>query len=88
MHLPKRFWLFCGFAVSVVSVVVNTFIISGINDESNETKLSRDRAQERLVELSTELSTAELKFDIYKVLHYVALGTPDKHRQDAKNDAK
>jgi hypothetical protein len=88
MKLPKRIWLFLGFAVSVISIVVNTFIISGINDESTDTKQKHAAAQARLVELSTELSTAELKFDIYKVMHYVALNTVPAHKQDAKDDAK
>jgi hypothetical protein len=88
MKFPKRIWLFLGFAVSVISVVVNTFIISGINDESSDTKQKHAAAQARLVELSTELSTAELKFDIYKVMHYVALNTAAPHKQDARDDAK
>jgi hypothetical protein len=35
MHLPKRYWSIAGFAVSVVSVVVNTLIIANFNEAND-----------------------------------------------------
>lgn len=88
MHLPKRFWLVAGFAVSVISVVVNTLIIANFNDDKVELQRQHSYAKDRLFEVSASLYQAEAKFDTYKVLHHLAyVNMPKERASDARDDA-
>lgn len=88
MHLPKRFWLIAGFAVSVVSVVVNTLIIANFNDDKVDLQSKLNEAKDRQLETSASLVQAEAKFDTYKVLHHLAyVNMPAERASDARDDA-
>lgn len=87
MHLPKRFWLFSGFSISVISIVVNAVVISNISSESSDLKREYSYAKDRLTELSSSLFQAESKFDTYKVLHHLAYSLPKDRQSDARDDA-
>ncbi len=88
VHLPHRFWLVSGFAVSVISVVVNTLIIANFNDDKIELQRKHTYAKDRLLEVSAMLYQAEAKFDTYKVLHHLAyVNMPAERASDARDDA-
>lgn len=88
MHLPNRFWLISGFAVSAVSVVVNTLIIANFNDDKIELQQKHSAAKDRMLEVSASLYQAEAKFDTYKVLHHLAyVNMPEDRASDARDDA-
>jgi len=85
--MPKRFWLISGFAISVISVVVNAVVISNIGSETDDLKREYSFAKDRLVELSSSLVQAEAKFDTYKVLHHLAYLLPGERKDAARDDA-
>lgn len=88
MHLPNRFLLIAGFAVSVVSVLVNTLVIENYNNKKAELQNAQLEAEDRLTEVSASLYQAEAKFDTYKVLHHLAyVQMPKERAADARDDA-
>lgn len=88
MALPKRFFLYLGFGISVLSVALNTFVISAISDETADTRRNLTRAQERAVEMTNELAYADHKYDSYQILHHVARLATGQASDNAKSDAE
>ena len=83
----KTFMLF-GFAISLVSMVLNTIVLANIDTRLKAAETEYFTLVESLGKQATELNATDARFDLYKILHYVAFSVPIAKAQDARKDAE
>jgi chromosome segregation ATPase len=76
-----------GFSISLISVVINTFIISYINNRVKEIDSESSTLSESLIKQALELNSADIKHDLARMMRYFAAATPDAQKADAKNES-
>ena len=81
-----RTWVLGGFAISFSSVVINTFILSNLNSRLAVVSSEQANVKDSLGRMATEIQRAESKYELVRVFHWVALNTPEKSRQVARNE--
>lgn len=89
MKIPSaKTFLLVGFAISIASMVVNTFVLSAIGSRLKGVNSEYYKLEEDLRRQVNELTQADLKFDVYRVMHYLAYSSPNAVATDAREDAK
>jgi hypothetical protein len=84
----SKTFLFAGFAISLASVVINTFVLSSVNSRLKAADSEYFKVEQALGGQLSLLNEADIKFDVYRVMHHVALGSPMATAQEARQDAK
>lgn len=80
-NLSGRAWVLIGFTLSLFSVVVNIFILSGINEKIKEADGEIVKLQESLRVQASDVHRAELKFDLFMILNNLSkLSTGDARK--------
>lgn len=85
--LSARTWVLMGFGISLLAVVINVFILSGINDRIKEADGEISKLNASLVNQATELTRADMKGDFFTILHHLSKLSPDKEEQKAAGDS-
>lgn len=89
MKIPSsKTFVLVGFAISLASVVLNTFVLSSINSRLKAVDSEYFELKEALSKQVSHLNEADLKFDLYRVMHNLAFSSPSARAQDARDDAK
>jgi hypothetical protein len=89
MRIPSaRTFLIVGFAISAASVAVNTFVLSAIGSRLKAANSEYYGLQDALHKQITQLTQADLKFDVYRVMHNLADTAPAANAGDERKDAK
>lgn len=89
MKIPSsKTFVLTGFAISLASVVLNTFVLSGINSRLRMVESEYFGLEEALGKQVSQLNEADLKFDLYRVMHNMAFSSSDARAQDARDDAR
>jgi hypothetical protein len=89
MKIPSsKAFVLIGFAISLASVVLNTFVLSSINSRLRAVESEYFELEEALSKQVSQLNEADLKFDLYRVMHNLAFSSPDARAQDARDDAR
>ena len=89
MRLPSaKTFMLVGFAISLVSMVLNTLVLSNIDTRLKAADSEYFKVVESLSKQAAELNATDVKFDLYKILHYVAFSVPTVNAQDARKDAE
>jgi hypothetical protein len=76
-----------GFAISLASVVLNTLVLSSINSRLRAAESEYFDLAESLGKQAAQLNEADLKFDLYLIMHNVAFTSPASKAKDAREDA-
>lgn len=85
--ISPRNWVLMGFGISIISVVINTFIISYINNRVKEIDSEHSRLSDSLSKQALELNRADIKHDLARMMRYFATGVPDAQKADARNES-
>lgn len=85
--VTQRSWVLFGFAISLISVAINTFVISSLNDRLKEVDSENAKLNESLTKQATELNRAEIKLDLSRVMHHVAGTVPNEQKQTAREES-
>lgn len=89
MKIPSaKTFMLLGFAISLVSMILNTFVLANIDTRLKAADTEYFKLVEALSKQATELNATDVRFDLYKVLHYVAFSVPAVNTQDARKDAE
>ncbi len=81
-----RTWVLGGFAVSLSSVVINTFVLANLNSRIAVVNSEQSSLKESLSRMATEVQRAESKYELVRVFHWVALNAPEAQRQQARSE--
>lgn len=84
--LSARTWVLMGFGISLLAVVINVFILSGINDRIKEADGELSKLNASLVNQATELTRADMKGDLFTIMHHMSKLSPDKDEQKLAGD--
>ena len=76
-----------GFSISLISVVINTFIISYINNRVKQIDSESSSLSESLSKQALELNRADIKHDLARMMRYFAAGVPDAQKAEARNES-
>ena len=76
-----------GFSLSLFSVIVNIFILSGINERIKETDGEIVKLQESLRLQALDVHRAELKFDLFMILNNLSKLSTGEARKIAAEDS-
>lgn len=89
MRVPSsKTFVLIGFAISLASVVLNTIVLSSINSRLRAADSEYFDLEEALTKQVAQLNEADLKFDLYRIMHNVAFTSPAAKTQDARDDAR
>ena len=86
--LSSKTYVLLGFAISLASIIVNTIIVSNIDSRSKATDSEYFGLVESLDKQAGQLNEADLKFDLYRIMHNVAFSVPAAKSPDTKKDAE
>lgn len=76
-----------GFGLSLISVVINIFILAGINERIKETDGELSKLNESLRTQAAEVSSAEIKNDLFMVLNHVSKLAKGDEKKAAGEDS-
>ena len=86
-NFSARTWVLIGFTLSLFSVVVNIFILSGINERIKETDGEIVKLQESLRLQALDVHRAELKFDLFMILNNLSKLSAGEAKKIAGEDS-
>lgn len=86
--LSPKIFLLLGFAISLISIILNAFVMASISSHLEAINSEYSELEEAFDKQVTQLTQIDLKFDVYRVMHYLALLTPTAKIPEAKEDAK
>ncbi len=75
--MSPRKWVLLGFAITIVSVVLNTFVISWLSGKTADIDQEMSKIRASLTRQATELVQAEVKYDLARVLRYASMAIKD-----------
>lgn len=84
----SKTFMLLGFAISLVSMVLNTFVLANIDTRLKAAENEYFQLVESLSKQAADLNATDARFDLYKILHYVAYSVPIAKAQDARKDAE
>lgn len=85
-NFSARTWVLTGFAISLLAVVINVFVLSGINDRIKEADGEISKLNLSLANQATELTRADMKSDSFLILHHLSKLSADKEEQKSAGD--
>ena len=89
MRIPSaKTFMLLGFAISFASMVLNIFVLANIDTRLKAADAEYFQLGEALSKQVTELNATDVKYDLYKILHYMAFSVPTAKVLDARKDAE
>lgn len=85
-NFSARTWVLMGFGISLLAVVINVFVLSGINDRIKEAEGEISKLNASLVNQASELTRADMRADSFLILHHLSKLSADKEEQKATGD--
>lgn len=86
--LSSKTYVLLGFVISLTSIVINTIVLSNIDTRSKVVDSEYSGLVESLGKQAAELNEADLKFDLYRIMHNVAFSVPLAKAKDTRKDAE
>src|SRR5450631_3618229 len=87
-YISPGTWVLTGFGISLLSVVINVIVLSGINERIKATDDELSKLTTSLSIQAAEMNWAEIKSDLFVVLNHVSrLSTNNDVRRMAAADA-
>lgn len=81
-------FVFAGFLISLASVAFNSIVLSHVNKRLHAVDAEYDSIVESLAEQSAGLNEGDSLFDLYRIMHNVALAVPAAKAKQARQDAE
>lgn len=85
--ISNRTWLIIGFSLSVLSVVTNLLVVSGINERVRGADTEIARLETSIRNQTADIDKADMKYDLFRLMHHLSkLSTGEEHKlagQDA-----
>jgi hypothetical protein len=85
--ISNRTWLIVGFALSLLSVVTNLLVVSGINERVRAVDAEIAKIETSVRNQTADIEKADLKYDLFRLMHHISkLSTGEEHKlagQDA-----
>jgi hypothetical protein len=89
MSIPSsKFFVIVGFTISLASVGINTFVLANLSARLKAVDSEHSRLDDALRKQIAQLNEADLKFDVYRVMHHLASATPAAAAKGAREDAQ
>jgi hypothetical protein len=83
----KNFVL-AGFLISLLSVAFNSIVLSQVNKRLHAVDAEFSNLADSLAEQAAELNEGDSLFDLYRIMHNVALSVPAAKAKQARQDAE
>jgi len=88
MKLSSKHFVLAGFLISLASVAFNSIVLSYVNKRLHAVDAEYNSIVESLAGQSAELSEGDSLFDLYRIMHNVALAVPADKTTQARQDAE
>lgn len=86
-NISPRTWVLFGFAISLLSVVINIFVLSGINERIKEAEAELSKLSTSIANQATEMNRAEVIYGQYATLNNIARLSSGEQKKEASDDA-
>lgn len=86
-NISARSWVLMGFAISLISVIINVFILAGINDRIKEADGELSKLTASLSNQATEMNRAEVIESLYKNLNHISKFATGDAKKSAEADS-
>src|SRR6476619_1347057 len=84
----SKHFVLAGFLISLASVAFNSIVLSHLNKRLHAVDAEYDSIVESLAEQSAGLNEGDSLFDLYRIMHNVALAVPAAKTKQARQDAE
>jgi hypothetical protein len=86
-NLSARTWVLMGFAISIVAVTINVFVLSSLNDRIKDVDGELSKLNASLGAQAAEINNAEIKYDLYTILNHTAQFAEGEQKEAAGYDS-
>jgi len=86
-NISPRTWVLMGFALSLTAVIINLFVLSGINDKIKQTDDELSKLNASLTNQARSISESKVTKNLYKVLYHTSKSLKDDEKEAAAGDA-
>lgn len=88
MRIPSsKTFVFLAFSLGLVSVAINTILVSNINTRLRAADSEYFGLVDRLNKQVGQLNETQQEFATYRIMHHIAFSSPEEKRVDARWDA-
>ncbi len=84
----SRNFVFVGFLISLLSVALNSIVLSYVGKRLQAVDAEYNRLTESLANQAAELSEGDSLFDQYRIMHNLVFAVPPAKTKDARQDAE
>jgi len=84
----SRNFVFAGFLISLLSVALNSIVLSHVGKRLQAVDAEYNRLTESLANQAAELSEGDSLFDQYRIMHNLVFAVPPAKAKDARQDAE
>lgn len=86
-NISARSWVLMGFAISLISVIINVFVLSGINERIKEADGELNKLTTSLSNQATEMTRAEVIQNFYTTLNHISKFATGDAKKSAEADS-
>lgn len=86
-NISARSWVLMGFAISLISVIINVFVLAGINERIKEADGELNKLTTSLSNQATEMTRAEVIQNFYTTLNHISKFATGDAKKSAEADS-
>lgn len=86
-NISARSWVLMGFTISLISVIINVFVLSGINERIKEADGELNKLTTSLSNQATEMNRAEVIQHFYTTLNHISKFATGDAKKSAEADS-
>jgi hypothetical protein len=86
-NISARSWVLMGFSISLISVIINVFVLSGINERIKEVDGELNKLTTSLSNQATEMTRAEVIQNFYITLNHISKFATGDAKKSAEDDS-
>ena len=86
-NISPRSWVLMGFGISLISVVINVFVLSSINEKLKDAESELSKLTTSISNQATEMNRAEVIYGQFATLNALARMAPADQRKSASDDS-
>lgn len=86
-NISPRTWVLFGFGISLLSVVINVFVLSSINEKLKDAESELSKLTTSISNQATEMNRAEVIYGQFATLNALARMAPADQRKSASDDS-
>lgn len=86
-NISARSWVLMGFGISLISVIINVFVLAGINERIKEADGELSKLTASLSNQATEMTRAEVIQNFYTTLNHISKFATGDTKKSAEDDS-